>query len=245
MIPASSRLRSALVAVATLSVVPGAAISDTVLSPSDWSQALVVELLLDTTPGVPVAFSLADNPLVIFGFNPQPEPPALGRVNDLGRIDPEVSITLESPAFDSASGFELLVGIVNPGGDATLVAPAGIPTGPFSRLTYAADIGTTTLSLDFGFETSSGGQALGAVSFNPQPEPPPFLDPDATGGLGFGFTSFSSATVTLTVRDPGGNAVPVGNVTTVAALAPIPLPVTAPLLAGGFGILLLLRRRAA
>lgn len=245
MMSVSSRRRSVLVAAATLSFVPGAAASDTVVSLSDWSQALAVELLLDTTPGAPVPFSLADNPLVIFGFNPQPEPPDLNRFDDLGLIDPEIGVTLESQAFGAASGFELLLGIVNPGGDATLMAPADIPTGAFSQLTFAAEIGTTTLSLDFGFSTSSGGQALNAVSFNPQPEPPAFLDPDAVGGLGFGFTSFSSATVTLTVRDSGGNAVPVGTVTTVAALAPIPLPVTAPLLAGGLGLLLALRRRAA
>jgi len=241
----ATALSGAACVAAAVSVAPDAGHADVVAPPSDWSTALVVEVLLDAAPGgLAVQSGGPDNPLVIFGFNPQPEPPALSRLNERGLIDPELGIELDSDSFDPSSRFELLVGIVTPGGAATLVAPADLPDGAFSDLSYAVDTGARTLSLDFEFETSSGGQALDAVSFNPQPEPPAFLDPDAVSGLGLGFTAFSTARVTLSVRDENGDAVDLGRVTTVAALAPVPLPLTAPLLAAGLGLLVALRRRA-
>lgn len=174
----------------------GSAIADTV----DWTSAL--SLSVGAGP---------ENPLVLFGFNPQPEPPA--------------AVITDIPDF----GFREVAG-VEPTPFQVFVAATG---GTFD----ASGPTLTTDTISIGF-TTDGGQSLifrtvldrvgGAtsmidiVSFNPQPEPPPLFD------VGFAFSfSFRGAAIgnsyvgVQQVLDSFGNLLPVSAGPPVSV---VPLP---------------------
>jgi hypothetical protein len=145
-----------------------------------------------------------ENPVVLFGFNPQPEPPPAGFTGITLATTPD-SASLTAGNLSNPQMFELIFGISTANG-ATVVAPPE-PAADYGQLTLAIDTGLQTLFAVFDFTTTSGGivSSIDDVSFNPQPEPPPasFAPYDMFGQM-FSFTSLSDATVTLTIQDANG-----------------------------------------
>ncbi|MCA8883799.1 MAG: VPLPA-CTERM sorting domain-containing protein [Rhodobacteraceae bacterium] len=172
------------------------------------------------------------NPLLIYGFNPQPEPPAVFPSST--RVSPtQISKTIHG--VSGAQFFQVLIGVGLKGQAATLSDPD--LSDPLSMTEIAFDTGADTLSIRLTFQSSSGGIGLGAVSFNPQPEPPPLLGQFGLQAFEFQFTSLSDANVTLQVLDSRGTVL---GLTRVAA--PIPLPASVLFLITGLGGLTVLGR---
>jgi hypothetical protein len=181
----------------------------------DWGNTFALQ-----TSGGPV------NPLVLVGFNPQPEPPiGHGSVLDFGNTSgtsSEPTVTANG-TFDSDQLFQILFAMDGPG--ISFSNTAGIPDNSghfeFSALDAA---GAMLFNIMFDVTTSSNGVPNGDwVGFNPQPEPPIYL-PGQGAAIGFntGFTSFSAVTLKLQIQDAQGNAL---NFSEAPAVVPVPAAV--------------------
>lgn len=166
----------------------------------DWSNAF---LLQGSGP--------VDNPLVWFGFNPQPDPP---RAMPLGGYPPDPAFPTATPTLvidvpdgtPADQGFEIIFAM----SEALRVSAPGVPDGAgnfaFELLDPAS--GLAAFDVFFDITTSGGGvvDSLSWTSFNPQPEPPLFMDGAATAGFAFNLTSFSEARVVMRIEDSQGTA---------------------------------------
>ncbi|WP_193141095.1 MULTISPECIES: VPLPA-CTERM sorting domain-containing protein [unclassified Meridianimarinicoccus] len=193
-----------------------------VASRAHWGTATVVQ----------VAHGIV-NPLVIYGFNPQPEPPILFPASTT--LTP-FSVDKTIRGVSGAQFFQVLLG--GSLGGKPLDPVAGSPGARFPQADFLVDTGTETLTLRLMLQSSSGGIGANPLFFNPQPEPPPGAGLFGTLGMDFQFTSLSDATVSLQVLDSTGRAL---GLTRVAA--PVPLPAPLALLGAGIGALMVLRRR--
>lgn len=189
--------------------------------PVDWQETLSVSA--DAGP---------ENPLVLFGFNPQPEPPALVINNDL---DPTAALRevlgVEPTPFNlflAADGGSFTSGLMP-------VLSLGTPGLLGFDVGFITDLGT-----DLTFELrffQNGSQSLieaDALFFNPQPEPPALW---GVGGLGVqiefaNLISGDNVGAGLQIRDGAGTALAL---TSGPAVIPVPAPVW--LMLGGFGLL--------
>lgn len=211
------------VAIAVLFLSPGAGVAAVSVPPVDWSQVAVFSQDFPTT-----------TPSILFGFDPQPEPPASSAIW-------RTTETTASRSIDGVSGaqlFTILIGLEK-GGALDLAA---VPTETAVGLLLPAvqsvrEAARSVVKIDFF--TSSGGTPLNILSFNPQPEPPPRLGGFEVWALQFEFSSLSTARVTFSVDDGDGTAVPLTRV----ALTPVPVPPAIVLGLGGIGALGALRLR--
>lgn len=205
------------------------------LAASAWAAAASASVAVWSTAERIAVAPFGDNPLVIFGFNPQPEPPA-----DFLRDSQSTptSLTQTIVGVEDGQQFQLLFGVVVPGGDAGLIDPE--IGSAFGAVSLDFDIGFDTLTAQLTFESASGGQGIGAVSFNPQPEPPAYLGDVDVLGLDFGFTSYSDVSVTLSVFNSDGAALALRE---LGPVGEVPLPAGGLLLTGALGALALVRRR--
>jgi hypothetical protein len=172
-----------------------------------------------------------DDPLVIFGFNPQPEPPAMSPFAGVSETVGATEATRTAVGVEAPQRFVLFLAGRGPGGG-VFAAPSA-PADDFSELVVGFDTGFDTLEIVLDFSTSSGGigDGIDALFFNPQPEPPAlFGEVGDVFGLEFAFTSLSDASVSLSVRDSSG-------ATLGLAPAPVPVPATLPLIAGALAAL--------
>jgi PEP-CTERM motif len=209
--------RFAMIAVlgyAGATAMPGTASAITIAGNQtvNWANAFVLQDVTTSATGGPV-----ENPLVLVGFNPQPEPPA----------GPDTVLNNSTPNMPELG----LTGVNNPQTFRLLFA-IGAPTGKFA-ISSSTDATANGLSLtvtgpngsymiDFGFRTSSMGGISdpgSLVGFNPQPEPPAGPADSAVFGMDFQFTSLSDAFVSLQVTGPGGNSLTFRQVPEPAALA--------------------------
>ncbi|GGE28219.1 hypothetical protein GCM10011360_15510 [Primorskyibacter flagellatus] len=171
----------------------------------------------------------AANPLMIFGFNPQPEPPpADAPIEEVAFTYAKIDWTFDR--VDPGQTFVLYFG--GPG----LVPPRLDPAVEYETMRFEMLAGIELLYFDLTFDTSSGGVGTGfdAVAFNPQPEPPADWDFFAWE---FAFTSYSSVGVSMAVSAASGAEVGFGPAPAV------PLPAGLPLLAAGLAGAGVLRRR--
>lgn len=168
---------------------------------------------------------LGDDPRVIVGFNPQPEPP---RVFDsfLDLSTPSQPTLVRRGDFAPGTAFDLVLAIGGSGDGLTLLPKfdGGIPTGGVATLGF--DVigpgGHDLFDVFVDFGSSSGGvlDGFSAVAFNPQPEPPAArFGADSDFGVSFTFTSFSDTWVRLRVFDLQGNALQFSAVPAPATLA--------------------------
>jgi hypothetical protein len=183
----------------------------------DWNQAFVLQ---GNSP-------LGDDPRVIFGFNPQPEPPIpYKQFFDLGL--PQAPRITNSNTFGPDTAFDAYIGLLLPAVQLSLRLLAAFPPDPIKTLELGAfdPAGVKVFDVYLDFLSSSGGVLDGAtaVAFNPQPEPPEPFAPDSDFGIAFTFTSFSDVSVTLRMLDANGNQI---------GFEPVPEPVTVALLGLG------------
>jgi hypothetical protein len=180
--------------------------------PVDWDNAFT----LQTSGGFV-------NPLVLVGFNPQPEPPAyLGSELDFGNpsgSSSEPTVTANG-VFASDQLFQILFAMDSPG--ISFFNAAGTPD-DFGHFEFSAldAAGSILFNIMLDLTTSSNGVPNGEwVGFNPQPEPPA-LTPGQNASIGFntGFTSFSAVTLKLQIQDAQGNAL---NFSEAPAVVPVP-----------------------
>ena len=159
-----------------------------------------------------------ENPLVLFGFNPQPEPPPLFFRNDL--LDPLA-------AERQISGVQPTPFILFLGGQGGRFSVPSEPIVDFDQLSIGfTTFGGQVLELRFSFSPQGDGDLSTGISdplfFNPQPEPPPQYT-DSTG-FQFAFETFADGdpvSIQLEVFDEGGAVLPI---------AAVPLPPAAFLL---------------
>jgi PEP-CTERM motif len=179
------------------------------------------------------------NPGVLVGFNPQPDPPFIGRtLVDL--INPT-----EPMFFQPGSGaFTILFGLAGPGGSPfTFTLPTGGPTVRGTNATYSfmAMAGDGSV-FQVGFDIS--GFTGGWAGFNPQPEPPGNY---GSSFEGFSFNSAPSAfdpvlgvTMVEGILDINGDFIPDGG---AKSFALVPEPATLAVLGFCLAGLLTVRRR--
>ena len=177
-----------LAATAAILVVclPGKAIAD----PVDWTNSF----LLQTSGSF-------ENPLVRIGFNPQPEPPEVLSVLDLG--EPTQPFIRVPDAGVSEGNMQILFGIQSP---FTIDAIGEPDSGLYS---FLLDGGTpeTNFMVNIDMQSESGGIPIPGswVSFNPQPEPPKLgAGPDSIG-FEFQFDQTSPAFLSMEILDSGSN----------------------------------------
>jgi hypothetical protein len=157
-----------------------------------------------------------ESPLVLFGFNPQPEPPPSGLVTN-SFFDPAAA-TLE------LSGIEPTPFLFFTAAKGGSFAFPPEPIMDFDSLTIPfTTSGGSRLSFLFSLSPGGDGDASSGISdplfFNPQPEPPPGFD-DSIGFL-FAFNDLSgvdTVQLSLQVLDDSGQAL---------GLSPVPVPAAA------------------
>ena len=154
-----------------------------------------------------------ESPLVLFGFNPQPEPPP-GSLTSNSFFDP-VTATLE------LSGIEPTPFLLFTAAEGGTFAFPPEPIADFDSLTIPfTTTGGSRLFFQFDLTPSGDGDASSGISdplfFNPQPEPPPNFD----GAIGFQFAfndlgGIDTVQLSLQVLDASGAPL---------ALSPVPVP---------------------
>jgi hypothetical protein len=163
------------------------------------------------------------NPGVLVGFNPQPEPPA--RITELDTSVPPEPVLILRDQENPDGGhqlFDVFLALAHPGVQFSFTGP--VQVNKTTVHTQARDdAGAALFDIQFEIVSSSGGvvDPGSLVGFNPQPEPPAGY----LGGFGmtFGIDSLSDVFVTLRVFDSEG---------TQLSFAEVPAP-------GGFALLML------
>jgi hypothetical protein len=167
-----------------------------------------------------------ESPLILFGFNPQPEPPPA--YSTIDTIDP-------SEATRELSGIEptpFLLYLSAEGG--TFSFPPE-PILDFSTLNIGfTTTGGTDLTFEFTFSPTGDGDASTGISdplfFNPQPEPPPNFDDAFAFQFAFeGLRVGDSAAISLKIYDETGAPV---------KLSAVPVPPAIVLMFSGITLLL-------
>lgn len=166
-----------------------------------------------------------ESPLVLFGFNPQPEPPPAYSVVDF--IDP----TAATRQLSGVSPNPFLLYLAADGGSFSFPPE---PVVDFSSLSIGfTTTAGTDLSFVFSFSPQGDGDLSSGISdplfFNPQPEPPPQFG-DAIGfQFAFeGLRSGDTVAVKLEIFDEAGSPV---------KLAAVPLPPAIALMFSGIALL--------
>lgn len=161
------------------------------------------------------------NPVLLVGFNPQPEPPALPDATIMLGDGTEPLIT--QPA--TTDSYTLVMSVIGSG-----IPTLGHPPEPVMPAGAAAS--TTSLMFTAGghdfvlsLALTGPGAVINWVSFNPQPEPPA-----QWFGQQFSFSGLATdPTLSFSLTEDGDAL--------SFALVPTPLPATLPLLVGGLGVL--------
>lgn len=210
-------------------VIASTVLASTVLAGNAAAAVLPAAPTVDWSDAVPLQINAGpENPLVLFGFNPQPEPPPIGYIGPLLSIT-NGAARLTWTGASNPQDFIVYFGISSALGP--VIVPPVTPVAGFSSLSFGIDTGLQTLNLVLDFSTSSGGigSGISAVAFNPQPEPPAsFLGDYETFGLYFSFTSLSDAYVTMSANVGNGRDVEISGV---------PLPAGGALLAAAVACL--------
>ncbi len=193
------------------------------LAPQAKADEVDTTTSLDTTVSWDDSFFLAasgfDNAFVWVGFNPCPEPPKPILLSNA--VEP--SITL--PAVQN---MQILFAI---GDDTPLqIDTRGSPIPDDGRFMFQvlSIAGTPLFDVLFDIRTDTGGVPTNWVAFDPFPDPP-FLPGAGQDSIGFNFefTSFSDATFSMQILQPGGQ----GQLS--FALAQVPEPTSLVLLGLG------------
>jgi hypothetical protein len=138
------------------------------------------------------------NPEVIVGFNPQPDPPVTPWAGQLDLGNPAAPALL-LPAVRGTYG--LLIGLLIPGNPVHGLTPAAAPNGD-GRTSFNASFGDGSV---FKVNIGIGGFMGDWVALNPQPLPPRLLP----GSVAFyGFTGDPSASISIAQIDPNGALLP-------------------------------------
>ena len=172
-----------------------------------------------------------ENPMVRVGFNPQPEPPGVQwAALDLKPAEFKLMGEVDE---DPADGMRILFAICNT--TPFSINATGVPDGGHYEFEVLNSAGGKVFDVIFDMSTSSGGDTIDWVGFNPQPEPPGLV---GAGVIGFDFEFDSYSTLTLQCQVLNVDSDPIG-------FRQIPEPATWILLASGGAFLLLLtiRRR--
>jgi len=160
--------------------------------PVDWGQAFALSA---QGPNV--------DPLILLGFNPQPDPPGdAATLNLTDRTQPVLTIP---EAAVSGGSMRMLFGISSP----YRFAAAGVPVRSMFSFLAEAPVasGLPSLTFELDMNTGSGGVPIPGswTFFNPQPEPPLLgASPDGLG-IDFTFDMTSPATLALRVLEDGAN----------------------------------------
>lgn len=201
-------------ALAALVVISAVVLTPTrALAQVDWSNTVVFQ-----THG-----SSFEDPLILLGFNPQPDPPT----GDFPLVDvsPDGMMVSLSRNTNGTSNFRILFGITD--GVFFEINAAGEPdVGQFQFDVMDGGSGALMFDVLFDISTDSGGvpEEFSWVGFNPQPDPPGLALGGDTIGFDFEFTSLSLATLEVRIQDSEGTMmtftkVPEPSSVTLAALA--------------------------
>lgn len=181
--------------------------------------------MVDWMEAVPIVVNAGiESPLVLFGFNPQPEPPPAGLSRSV-LIDP----TFAEQALGGIEPQPFLLFVAASGG--AFSAPSE-PVMDFSMLSVGfTTVGGQDLTFRFAFAPDGDGDASLGISdplfFNPQPEPPPIFD-DAFGlQFAFELMGVEQASIRLQALDDQGQAL---------GLSAVPLPPALGLLAAAAAV---------
>jgi hypothetical protein len=181
------------------------------------------------------------DPVVLIGFNPQPDPPVRITTLDLrDQTAPRLVITGQSNPQTFVLFLAIGVGELN-GGPTSMDFDLPPLTGAdLSSYGFRATGDGSVHDVRLTFSTSSAGITDGTsiVGFNPQPDPPGSFGAFDVMALEFSFTSLSDAIVTMQITDQTGAPLSL----TAAA---VPEPATLSLVGLGAAAMAWSRRRRA
>ena len=195
----------------------------------DWADAF----RLEASGGV-------TDPVVLIGFNPQPDPPV--RITTLDLRDPTAPrLVITGQSNPQLFILFLAIGVGELHGPGTPMMDFDLPPlsgADLSSYQFRATGDGSVHDVTLTFSTSSAGIIDGTsiVGFNPQPDPPGDFGAFDVMGLEFGFTSLSDAIVTLQITDGAGTPLSFAATT-------VPEPATLSLLGLGVVALRLRQRR--
>jgi hypothetical protein len=150
-----------------------------------------------------------DDPLVRFGFTPQPEPPGYSWLLENLNDDPTQPVIRGSVPDGSEPGFQILFAIA--GAESLSYRALGAPDGTTGSFSFDILKGNPLLGYKVAFEvifditTSRDGETHGVPTnwfgFTPQPEPPGLPAGAAVLGFDFDFTGFSDAKLAMQINE--------------------------------------------